>query len=71
MLVEVYTDVYSGKSGGRPSLHRLEKAVVAGEVRNLAERTGAAVVVVRHAARRRCHLCRHHTVLPVWPGSVI
>ena len=31
-LAEVYTDVYSGKSGGRPSLHRLEKAVVAGEV---------------------------------------
>jgi DNA invertase Pin-like site-specific DNA recombinase len=32
VLVEVYTDVYSGKSGGRPALHRLEKAVVAGEV---------------------------------------
>lgn len=32
VLVEVYTDVYSGKSGKRQALRRLEKAVLAGEV---------------------------------------
>jgi site-specific DNA recombinase len=32
VLVEVYTDVYSGKSNKRKALRRLEKAVLAGEV---------------------------------------
>jgi DNA invertase Pin-like site-specific DNA recombinase len=32
VLVEVFTDVYSGKSGKRKALRRLEKAVLAGEV---------------------------------------
>lgn len=32
VLAEVYTDVYSGKSGKRKALRRLEKAVIAGEV---------------------------------------
>ncbi|HSJ58824.1 MAG TPA: recombinase family protein [Anaerolineae bacterium] len=32
VLVEVYTDVYSGKSGKRRALRKLEKAVLAGEV---------------------------------------
>jgi len=32
VLAEIYTDVYSGKSGKRKALRRLEKAVIAGEV---------------------------------------
>jgi DNA invertase Pin-like site-specific DNA recombinase len=32
VLVEVYSDVYSGKSGKRKALRRLEKAVIGGEV---------------------------------------
>jgi hypothetical protein len=35
VLAEVYTDVYSGKSGKWKALGRLGKAVIAGEVRSL------------------------------------